>query len=89
MKYKVADFGKYTALAVTFSLLAGIAFDRYMHTVHPFRARRITWKDSRDLVIVSWIYGAMCSVPFLYSTKRNILKDIHRRKDIRNILLLL
>ena len=65
VKCKVADFGKYTTLAVTFSLLAGIAFDRYMHIVHPFRARRITWKHSRNLVVVSWIYGAMCSAPFL------------------------
>ena len=72
---KVADFGKYMTLAVTFSLLAGIAFDRYMRIVHPFRARRITWKHSRNLVVVSWIYGAVCSAPFLYSTKSNILKD--------------
>ena len=71
-KCKVAEFGIYTTLAVTFSLLAGIAFDRYIHIVHPFAARRITWKHSRNLVAVSWIYGAVCSAPFLYSTRGTV-----------------
>lgn len=75
VKCKVAEFGKYMTLAVTFSLLAGIAFDRYMHIVHPLRARRITWKQSRNFVVASWIYGAVCSAPFLYSTQRHVHID--------------
>ena len=71
-KCKVAEFGIYTTLAVTFSLLAGIAFDHYIYIVHPFTARRITWKHSRNLVVVSWIYGAVCSAPFLYSTRGTV-----------------
>ena len=66
---KLIDFGKYTTLAVTFALLAGIAFDRYIHIVHPFRARRITWKHSRNVVILKWIYAAICSAPVLHSTE--------------------
>ena len=74
-KCKVAEFGIYTTLAVTFCLLAGIAFDRYIHIVHPFTARRITWKHSRNLVAVSWIYGAVSSAPFLYSTRGTVNID--------------
>ena len=66
---KVIDFGRYTTLAVTFALLAGIAFDRYIHIVHPFKARRVTWKHSRNVIVLKWIYGALCSAPFLYSTE--------------------
>ena len=72
---KTVDFGKYATLAVTFSLLAGIAFDRYMHIVHPFKARSITWKQSRNLVAASWIYGAVCAAPFLYSSKSVFIVD--------------
>ena len=66
---KIGAFGTYTTLAVTFSLLLGIAFDRYVHIVHPLKARYITWKHSRNAVIISWFYGAFCSSPFLYSMK--------------------
>ena len=66
---KIGEFGKYITLAVTFALLAGIAFDRYIHIVHPFRARTVTWKHSRNVIAFTWIYGALCSEPFLYSTK--------------------
>ena len=79
-KCKVAEFGIYTTLAVTFSLLAGIAFDRYIHIVHPFTARRITWKHSRNLVVVSWIYGAVCSAPYLYSTRGTVINEESLRK---------
>ena len=66
---KIAAFGTYATLAVTFTLLLGIAFDRYIHIVHPLKARHITWKHSRNAVIISWFYGAFCSSPFLYSMK--------------------
>ena len=66
---KLGAFGSYTTLAVTFMLLLGIAFDRYFHIVHPIKARYITWKHSRNAVIFSWIYGAACSSPFLFSMK--------------------
>jgi len=66
---KLGGFGTYTTLAVTFTLLLGIAFDRYVHIVHPLKARCITWKHSRNAVIISWFYGAFCSSPFLYSMK--------------------
>lgn len=72
---KIVEFGKNTTLAVTFALLAGIALDRYIHIVYPFRARSITWKHSRNLVALSWIYGALCSAPFLYSVKVETLFD--------------
>ncbi|XP_078368247.1 C-C chemokine receptor type 1-like [Oculina patagonica] len=66
---KLGAFGSYTTLAVTFTLLLGIAFDRYVHIVHPIRARSITWKHSRSVVVISWLYSAACSSPFLYSMK--------------------
>ena len=66
---KLSGFGSYTTLAVTFTLLLGIAFDRYVHIVHPIKARSITWKHSRNVVVISWIYAAACSSPFLYSMK--------------------
>lgn len=66
---KLGAFGSYTTLAVTFTLLLGIAFDRYVHIVHPLKARYITWKHSRNAVIISWFYAAACSSPFLYSMK--------------------
>ncbi|XP_078363611.1 QRFP-like peptide receptor [Oculina patagonica] len=72
---KIGEFSKYTTLAVTFALLAGIALDRYIHIVHPFRARTVTWKHSRNLIALSWIYGALCSAPFLYSTKLEVYVD--------------
>jgi len=64
---KLGAFGTYTTLAVTFTLLLGIAFDRYVLIVHPLKARYITWKHSRNAVTISWFYGAFCSSPFLYS----------------------
>ena len=66
---KLGAFGTYTTLAVTFTLLLGIAFDRYVHIVHPLKARYITWKHSRNAVIISWFYAAFCSSPLLYSMK--------------------
>lgn len=66
---KFAAMGNYTTLAVTFALLAGIAFDRYVHIVFPLRARSISWKHSRNAVCISWIYALACSSPFLFSTK--------------------
>lgn len=66
---KLGAFGSYTTLSVTFTLLLGIAFDRYVHIVHPIRARSITWKHSRNVVVISWLYSAACSSPFLYSMK--------------------
>lgn len=75
LQCKIADFGTYATLAVTFALLAGIAFDCYIHIVHPFRARAVTWKHSRNLVALSWIYGVLCSAPFLYSTKCLVYVD--------------
>lgn len=66
---KLGAFGTYTTLAVTFMLLLGIAFDRYFHIVHPIKARYITWRYSRNVVIFSWLYAAVCSSPFLYSMK--------------------
>lgn len=66
---KVGEFCRYTTLAVTFTLLAGLAFDRYIHIVHPFRARTVTWKQSRNVIALSWTYSLLCSAPFLYSIK--------------------
>ena len=66
---KIGEFFRYTTLAVTFSVLAGLAFDRYIHIVHPFRARAVTWKHSRNLITMSWTYSLLCSAPFLYSVK--------------------
>ena len=66
---KLGAFGTYTTLAVTFTLLLGIAFDRYAHIVHPIRARNITWKHSRNVVLISWLYAGACSSPFLYSMR--------------------
>lgn len=66
---KLGVFVTCTTLAVTFTLLLGIAFDRYIHIVHPLKARYITWKHSRNAVIISWFYAALCSSPFLYSMK--------------------
>ena len=64
---KIGEFCRYTTLAATFAVLAGLAFDRYIHIVHPFRARTITWKHSRNVIVLSWIYSLLCSAPFLYS----------------------
>ena len=64
---KLGAFGTYTTLAVTFMLLLGIAFDRYVHIVHPIKARYITWRHSRNVVILSWFYAAVCSSPVLFS----------------------
>lgn len=75
LRCKVVEFGKYATLSVTFCLLAGIAFDRYMHIVHPFKARSITWRHSLNVVVLSWIYGAACSAPFLYSAESVIVID--------------
>ena len=66
---KIGEFFRYTTLAVTFSVLAGLAFDRYIHIVHPFRARAVTWKHSRNLIAMSWTYSLLCSAPFLYNVK--------------------
>ena len=77
---KLGAFGTYTTLAVTFTLLLGIAFDRYVHIVHPIKARYITWKHSRNVVVISWLYAAACSSPFLYSMKY-IKADSNLTKD--------
>lgn len=64
---KLGGFGSYTTLAVTFVLLLGITLDRYFHIVHPIKARNVTWKHSRKAVFFSWLYGAACSWPVLFS----------------------
>lgn len=66
---RLGAFFSYTTLAVSFTLLLGMAFDRYVHIVHPIRARNITWKHSRNVVVISWLYAAFCSSPVLYSMK--------------------
>lgn len=81
LRCKVVEFGKYATLAVTFCLLAGIAFDRYMHIVHPFKARSITWRHSRNVVVFSWIYGAACSAPFLYSSESVTVVDVDQEEE--------
>ncbi|XP_078345706.1 putative G-protein coupled receptor 19 [Oculina patagonica] len=84
LKCKIGEFGKFTTLAVTFAILAGIAFDRYIHIVQPFRARTVTWKHSRKLIALSWIYGTICSAPFLYSTKCEVFDDEETMKKFWN-----
>lgn len=66
---KLGAFSSYTTLAVTFALLLGMAFDRYVHIVRPIKARKITWKHSRNVVVISWLYAALCSSPILFSMK--------------------
>lgn len=66
---KLGAFFTYTTLAVTFTLLLGMAFDRYVHIVHPIKARNVTWKHSRNVMVISWLYAAFCSSPILYSMK--------------------
>lgn len=72
---KIGEFFRFTTLAVTFAILAGLAFDRYIHIVHPFRARTVTWKHSRNVIALSWVYGVLCSAPFLYSIKYEVVVD--------------
>ena len=72
---KIGEFCRYTTLAVTFAVLAGLAFDRYIHIVHPFRARTVTWKHSRNIIALSWTYSLLCSAPFLYSIKCGVVVD--------------
>ena len=72
---KIGEYFRYTTLAVTFAVLAGLAFDRYIHIVHPFRARTVTWKHSRNVIAMSWIYSLLCSASFLYSVKREVEED--------------
>ena len=72
---KIGEFCRYTTLAVTFAILAGLAFDRYIHIVHPFRARTVTWKHSRNIIALSWTYSLLCSAPFLYSIKCEVVVD--------------
>ena len=69
---KIGEYFRYITLAVTFAVLAGLAFDRYIHIVHPFRARAVTWKHSRNVIALSWTYSLLCSSPFLYSVKREV-----------------
>ena len=68
MTCKLIDFGVHTTLAVTFFILVETAIDRYIHIDHPFRARTITWKHSRNVILLSWICGVLFSSPFLKST---------------------
>ena len=72
---KIGEFCRYATLAVTFAVLAGLAFDRYIHIVHPFRARTVTWKLSRNVIVLSWTYSLLCSAPFLYSIKFEVEVD--------------
>ena len=72
---KIGEFFRNVTLAVTFAVLAGLAFDRYIHIVHPFRARAVTWKHSRNVIVISWTYSLLCSAPFLYSIKSEVEED--------------
>ena len=86
VRCKTVDFGKYTTLAVTFSLLAGIAFDRYMNIVHPFKAKIITWKQSKN---IWWqrhrFMEQFFSAIFLYSSKSLFIVD----EETQEVLVLL
>ena len=66
---KLQVFANFTTLAVTFALLAGISAHLYFNTKHPFKARNISWKHSGALVILSWVYAALCTAPLLPSLK--------------------
>jgi len=72
---KIGEFCRYATLGVTFAVLAGLAFDRYIHIVHPFRARTVTWKHSRNVIALSWTYSLLCSAPFLYSITSEVGVD--------------
>ena len=66
---KLQVFANFTTLAVTFALLAGISAHLYFNIKHPFKARNISWKHSGALVILSWVYAALCTAPLLPSLK--------------------
>ena len=71
---KFAAFVSCTTLAATFLLLLGISVDRYVHIVHPLKARSITWKHSRVAIILSWLYAAACSSPLLFSVQYTMIE---------------
>ena len=66
---KVTVFLDRTTLGVTFSLLAGIACDRYLNICRPLRSRSISWRHSAMAVMLTWVYAMSCSTPFLFSTQ--------------------
>lgn len=65
---QLAIFSQFTCAAVTFVLLTGIAFDRYIHILFPLRS--LTIKTRKYLIIISiWLYAMMiCSAFFASAT---------------------
>lgn len=63
---QLAIFSQFTCAAVTFVLLIGIAFDRYLHILFPLRS--LTIKTRKYFIIISiWLYALMISSGFIAS----------------------
>lgn len=63
---QLAIFSQFTCAAVTFVLLIGIAFDRYLHILFPLRS--LTINTRKYFIIISiWLYAMMISSGFIGS----------------------
>ena len=66
---KLLCFIDFTTLAMTFTLLAGVAVDRYLNICYPFRARLLTWRHSAKVILISWLYSMLMSSPLTISRR--------------------
>ncbi|XP_031559135.1 QRFP-like peptide receptor [Actinia tenebrosa] len=72
---KCLTFIQYTCCACVFTLLSGIAVDRYVHIIHPLKS--LYFKPRKAVVIGSiLVYSAAVSVSFLVSAET---RDVRRR----------
>ena len=63
---QLAIFPQFTCAAVTFVLLTGIAFDRYIHILHPLRGLTINTRKYR-IIISIWLYAMLICSAFIAS----------------------
>ena len=66
---KLLSFLNFSTLAVTFTLLAGIAVDRYLNICYPFKAKLLTWKHSAKVIWMSWLFAMVFSSPVVVSRR--------------------
>ena len=85
---KVEFFITRACAATIFSLLSGIALDRYFSIAHPLKQLASPVKHLHALS-AAWIYAAVCAAPFLYSAdviELEVVKSVTKTKNVSFIL---
>ena len=76
----ITMFASFASCAVIFSLLAGIAVDRYRHIIHPLETLARKSHNVKVLILI-WFYSLAMSVPVSFSVEPARVSTIYEHVD--------